>query len=107
MKTNFRRDIIIRDGIMIGGDGILGFIFLFLLWQPALGTQSVALILATGIGGVLPDALQMLYAMIKKAPLTWTQKVHDFFHTTKRLAFTKPAIISQVVLAVLALFLLR
>lgn len=36
-------------------------------------------------GGILPDALQFLYFMVKREPLTTIQRFHGFIHTNKKI----------------------
>lgn len=37
-------------------------------------------------GGVLPDALQLLYFMFKREPLTTIQRFHGWIHTDRKIA---------------------
>lgn len=89
------------DGTVIGLDALTGTTALYLLWN-----APPLLILMTALGGILPDALQMVYGLYKKWPLTRTQRVHDFFHARLRLSFTPTAFFSQAGLIALGLWAL-
>jgi hypothetical protein len=75
----FSRNFIL-DILTIKLDFIFGIALsiIFLLFA---GSFSWTVLTVGVIAGVLPDVLQFAYILYSKPPFTWTQKIHDFFHT--------------------------
>lgn len=101
--VNLSPKVVLVDGATIAFDALVGAAVLFASWK----SDNIPLLAAAALGGILPDALQMVYGVIKKFPFTFTQSIHDFFHTTNRLTFTRFAFVSQLALFAVATLLLR
>jgi hypothetical protein len=62
--------------------------------------KNFVMVWTGAIWGLLPDLLQLPYMFkFRKAPISWTQKIHDFFHSEdESLKKEKKKIVSQVVI---------
>jgi len=88
-------------------DASIGVALLLALYQPDITAQNAVLFGAIILGGMLPDILQPFYFWFKNVPLTLLHRFHTFMHTSHRLVemdYIKTAIISQVMIALLAIF---
>jgi len=54
-------------------------ITLLFLWDK--NFSSFPLLFSGAIGGIMPDALQLVYLKYKKQPLVLLHKIHNYFHT--------------------------
>ncbi len=107
IRVSFAPHLILKDTVKIGTDAAVGLGSLFLFWNTGPETARTPLLLSAALGGILPDALQMIYGIWKK-PLAWIQRIHDFFHHPDRTReLTHNEIISQGAVFLAALALLR
>ena len=73
----FDRDLF-GDVLRIGSDMSLGIILsLALFYSP----QSAFAVLAGALGGVTPDALQFVYGRVRRGPIVYLQKFHEWIHS--------------------------
>lgn len=86
-----------RDGRVSNRGAVLNDVSIA-VWDMSIGALGVAfaaalagasfplvILLAAMIGGVLPDALQLVYYMYKKQPMASLQEFHAFVHTKTRI----------------------
>ncbi|HEY4490066.1 MAG TPA: hypothetical protein VJC12_02315 [Candidatus Paceibacterota bacterium] len=62
-------------------------------------------ILWGAVGGILPDALQFLYFKIRRQPLIWIQKFHDFFASPEEIKGTEKQYLLGIIVQVFIIFL--
>lgn len=67
-----------RDLLILGGDVLVGVIFLSLI---VLGKEHLWLAASLGaLGGLLPDAMHFVYFKIRKEPFRSLERFHHFIH---------------------------
>lgn len=71
------------DASRIALDFFVGLIASYYIFVSLAGF-SWTVIIAGVLGAIIPDFLQFLHAKINSWPLTWFQRLHDFFHADKR-----------------------
>lgn len=69
---------ILLDTFSVGFDILLGIVLAYIFFEANDPTYSW---LFGAVGAIVPDALQFVYGLWKKPPLTWLQKVHEAVHT--------------------------
>ena len=94
--------LIAVDLLNIAIDVAIGTSALILLTRPEPTLANLITHSLIIIGGILPDALQPIYIMYKKFPMTLIQIFHDFWHAELRLKLEKRAILSQGALFIFA-----
>lgn len=103
-RFSIDRDFLV-DILRIGSDFTLGVVLSFTLFYSA---EFALAVLAGILGGITPDALQFVYGRIKKGPIIYLQKFHEWIHSPYLKLRSRPllgiilqiAIISAVVFAV-------
>jgi len=75
------------DLLKVGLDISLGLLVAGLLFIGIAGRQPI-IILAGAFGAILPDFLQFAYMKIRRAPFSWLQHLHNYYHYDKK-AFKK------------------
>src|SRR3989344_2738388 len=76
-KLVFDRDLF-GDILRIGSDMSLGIILsLAFFYSP----ESTFAVLAGALGGVMPDALQFVYGRVRRGPIVYLQKFHEWIHS--------------------------
>ncbi len=99
------RDFVIDLG-RTGSDFFLGIILSLLLFSPSHFSPLITLLGV--LGGILPDAFQLVYWKLRVEPLRTLQRFHvGFIHSKKHIAAPLPGIISQALIAVAIVFLLK
>ncbi len=86
-------------------DIAIGTTFLILSARPEINFSNLVTYSLIIIGGILPDALQPIYILWKKFPMTQIQNWHDFWHAKLRLKLNRQAVISQGALFLAALLI--
>lgn len=74
---------IVRDLRLVTLDISIGLLALFIVVAISGGSGLLVVLfglIAAAFGGILPDALQFVYFLWQKQPMTTIQKLHDFFH---------------------------
>ena len=99
-------ELIIYDLLNVSIDILIGTFILVATTHPAISLENIITYTMIVLGGILPDALQPVYIMFKKFPMTWIQNLHDFFHAETRLKFGKLALLSQGVLCLISIYFL-
>ena len=94
------------DLLKITIDILIGTFILVATTHPAFSLENIITYTMIVLGGILPDALQPVYIMLKKFPMTWIQNLHDFFHAETRLKFGRLALLSQGALALVSIYFL-
>lgn len=69
--------------LLIGIDFVAAIILCLLIFVR--DEQSLLIVAIGFLGGVLPDFLQFVYYKCRKMPWTIFQKIHDFFHSKKKM----------------------
>lgn len=75
------------DLIKVGLDVSLGLLVAGLFFISIAGRQP-SIIFAGVLGAILPDFLQFAYMKIRRAPFSWLQYLHNYYHYDKK-AFKK------------------
>ena len=73
---------LLRDVVVIGSDGLLGFLSALLLFASSDGLWSILL---GAFGAMLPDPLHTIHAHFPHEPLRSLQRFHRWVHTDKRI----------------------
>ena len=103
-KIDYKIHLIIVDLLNIAIDVAIGSALLIIIARPELSIQNFVTYGLIILGGILPDALQPLYIIWKKFPMTIVQGMHDFWHAKTRLTLNRKAIASQAVIFLLAAY---
>ncbi|MEI8174895.1 MAG: hypothetical protein WCG28_03025 [bacterium] len=88
-KNPMNNDMVInkdfyKDLFKIGVDGVLGFLFSFILLG-ILHQYSIFIIFLGALGGMIPDALQFCYFKWRHEPLKSLQRFHIWVHSKTNL----------------------
>lgn len=100
---------IARDLFKIFCDVLLGATLYYILQPIPFSLQALLPFGAVILGGILPDALQPVYYLWKRPPMTGIQQWHKFMHTNLRLVrmgYLKTAIVSQLAIVAIAAILI-
>ncbi len=97
--------LIATDLLNIAIDIAIGTAFLLVLARPEVTLANFITYGLIILGGILPDALQPIFIIWKKFPMTIIQSFHDFWHAKLRLQFNRTAILSQGFLFILAVYI--
>ncbi len=101
----FDRDFF-GDILRIGSDAALGIILsLVLFYSP----NAFAAVLAGVLGGITPDALQFVYVRIRKGPIIYLQRFHEWIHSPYKKLRNMPitGISLQIVIIATIVFLVK
>lgn len=101
LDFKFRDKKLVRDIFRGVLDICLGLAFAWYTF-PGDGKHIVALFL----GATLPDFLQGFYVMFKGPLFSLTQRIHTAFHSSHRLEHSTAPVLSQIVIASLALLVI-
>ncbi len=89
------------DMVRIGSDALAGLLLSMVLFA---APGVLLAVLAGAVGGILPDALQFVYAHVKREPLVTLQRFHQWIHAKRRLELEGKlmlGVISQLALVAL------
>jgi hypothetical protein len=95
------------DLIKIGGDFLLGFVFVFLFFGFGKNFSYDAVLFFGTLGAVLPDALQFFYFKWRHEPLSTLQKFHQRIHSKIELKNQSILGISTQIIFILLIVLLQ
>jgi hypothetical protein len=73
---------LLRDAVVIGGDGLFGILAALFLFAWSDGLWSILL---GAFGAMLPDPLHFIHAHFPHEPLRTLQRFHRWIHTDKRI----------------------
>ncbi len=73
---------LLRDAVVIGGDGLFGILAALFLFASSDGLWSILL---GAVGAMLPDPLHFIHAHFPHEPLRTLQRFHRWIHTDKRI----------------------
>lgn len=90
------------DLLNIGIDIAIGVAFLIILARPEITLTNFITYSLIIIGSILPDALQPIYILWKRFPMTQIQNLHDFWHSPIKLEINKKSLTFQGVLFLIA-----
>ena len=96
---------IFSDLLNIAIDASIGAALLIILARPEPTFANLVTYSLIILGGILPDALQPVFIMWKKFPMSLVQTLHDFWHAKLRLELNRTAILSQGFLFLLAAYI--
>ena len=84
-----------RDLIHVAFDGLLGVLVALLIFRPDTD-RALATIVLGGLGGELPDALQLAYFKIRREPLTALMRFHMWVHADGKIGRWPLGILAQI-----------
>jgi len=99
----------LRDLVVVGIDAFAGLAVAIGVF----GTKAnLAAVMAGAVGGIIPDALQFVYTLYPRQPLTTLQRFHTWIHSNRKLGWrlgvgSQVAFVSAVVGATFAVQLLN
>ncbi len=93
------------DLLNIAIDVAIGTAVLLLCVRPEVNFSNFITYTLIIVGSILPDALQPIFIMYKKFPMTLIQNFHDFWHAKTKLKLNKTAVLSQGTLFLIATFI--
>lgn len=104
-KVSVRSRAFISDILKVSFDVALGFVLVFMFLSHEADPRYL-LLLAGGLGGVIPDFLQFIYVVWRNRVLEYMQKLHNLLHAKTKINH-RPVlgIISQALLILIILFL--
>ncbi len=83
------------DLLNIAIDISVGIAVLVIIVRPAATLANLITYGLIILGGILPDALQPLYIIWKKFPMTLIQELHDFWHSKNKIVFNPKDLLSE------------
>lgn len=102
LEINREAKLVTIDLLNIAIDIAVGTAVLILSSRPEMNFSNLTTYSLIIAGSILPDALQPIFIMWKKFPMTPIQDFHDFWHAKTKLKLNKAAILSQGTLFLVA-----